>query len=292
VAVELELAQTHGMLGLPGVRAQRSSAGLGWPGLFVSTQIEAPFAESFDGAATHLLILHLDGPVVVRRRVGGANLRRQVPAGGLFLHPAGQNLTVELGGEVNTIHVYLADETLRAAGAAEVRLTEEYGGVDPLVEQLVLGLDGLVRDWAPSARTYLDHLTGCLAAHLARRYGDGPSERAAPPPPIRGLAGRQFAAVRELMDDRLAGPLPLDALAAAASLSVRQFARSFKATTGQTPHRYLMELRLQQASRLLRTGRLPIAEVAMGCGFAHQEHLTRVMRARLGTTPGALRRAG
>jgi AraC family transcriptional regulator len=291
VAVELELTQTHGMLSLPGVRAQRSSVGLGWPGLFVSTQVEAPFAESFDGAATHLLILHLDGPVVVGRRVGGANLRRQVPAGGLFLHPAGQNLTVELGGELNSVHVYLADETLRAAGATEVRLTEEYGAIDPLVEQLVLALDGLVRDWTPSARTFLDHLTGCLASHLARRYGDGPSQCSGPPP-VRGLADRQFAAVRELIDDRLAGPLPLDELATAASLSVRQFARSFKATTGQTPHRYLMELRLQQAIRLLRTGSLPIAEVAMRCGFAHQEHLTRVMRAQLGTTPGALRRAG
>ncbi|PWR12664.1 AraC family transcriptional regulator [Micromonospora acroterricola] len=280
------------MLGLPGVRAQRSSAGLGWPGLFVSTQVEPPFAESFDGADTHLLILHLDGSVAVGRRVGGRYLRRQVPAGGLFLHPAGQNLTVELGGELNSVHVYLADETLRAVGATEVRLTEEYGVVDPLVEQLVLALDSLIRDWTPSARTFLDHLTGCLASHLARRYGDGVSDGSGPLPTARGLADRQFAAVRELMDDRLAGPLPLNELAAAASLSVRQFARSFKATTGQTPHRYLMELRLQQATWLLRTGSVPIAEVAMRCGFAHQEHLTRVMRSQLGTTPGALRRAG
>jgi AraC family transcriptional regulator len=229
LGVEVDLRQTHGMLSLPGVRAQRSSAGLGWPGLFVSTQVEAPFAESFEGAATHLLVLHLDGPVAVGRRVGGANLRRRVPPGGLFLHPAGLDLTVELGGELNSVHGYLADETLRAAGATEVRLTEEYGGIDPLVEQLVLALDGLVRDWTPSARTFLDHLTGCLAAHLARRYGDGPSECSGPPPPVRGLADREFAAVRELMDARLAGALPLEELAAAASLSVRQFARSFKA---------------------------------------------------------------
>jgi AraC family transcriptional regulator len=56
---------------------------------------------------------------------------------------------------------------MRAAGATEVRLAEELGPIDPLVEQLVLALDGLVRDWTPGARTFLDHLTGCLAAHLA-----------------------------------------------------------------------------------------------------------------------------
>jgi len=156
---------------------------------------------------------------------------------------------------------------------------------------LVLALDGLVRDWTPGDRTYLDHLTAYLAAHLARRYGGGASANPASPSPVRGLAERQFAAVRELMDYRLAGPLPLDDLAAAASLSVRQFARSFKATTGQTPHRYLMDLRVQQAVRLLRTGNQPIAEIAARCGFTHQEHLTRVMRAQMGTTPGAIRRA-
>ncbi|CAN5655369.1 hypothetical protein BH10ACT10_BH10ACT10_01140 [soil metagenome] len=34
-----------------------------------------------------------------------------------------------------------------------------------------------------------------------------------------------------------------------------------------------------------------VAEVASAAGFAHQEHLTQVMRARLDTTPGALRRS-
>jgi AraC family transcriptional regulator len=43
---------------------------------------------------------------------------------------------------------------------------------------------------------------------------------------------------------------------------------------------------------MLRTGSAPIAEVAVTCGFSHQEHLTRLMRARLGTTPAALRRSG
>lgn len=43
---------------------------------------------------------------------------------------------------------------------------------------------------------------------------------------------------------------------------------------------------------MLRTTVLPIPDVAVHCGFSHQEHLTRVMRAKLGTTPAAVRRAG
>jgi AraC family transcriptional regulator len=73
-------------------------------------------------------------------------------------------------------------------------------------------------------------------------------------------------------------------------LSVSQFSRQFKARTGLAPHRFLLGLRVEHACRLLGTDQLPIAEVAIRCGFSHQEHLTRVMRAQLGTTPGAVRR--
>jgi AraC family transcriptional regulator len=92
------------------------------------------------------------------------------------------------------------------------------------------------------------------------------------------------------MEERLAQPVSLAELASISGLSVSQFSRQFKARTGVAPHRFLLKLRVDQACRLLRTGRTPIAEVAVVCGFSHQEHLTRVMRAQLDTTPGAVRR--
>jgi AraC family transcriptional regulator len=92
------------------------------------------------------------------------------------------------------------------------------------------------------------------------------------------------------MARRLAEPLPLADLAAVTGLSISQFTRRFKAATGVAPHRFLVRLRVNAAGRLLRTGSLPIAEIAVRCGFSHQEHLTRVLRAHLGTTPAALRR--
>ncbi|MFI9385820.1 helix-turn-helix domain-containing protein [Kutzneria sp. NPDC052558] len=271
---ELGLRDTNGILSQPWVRPRRSSAGLGLDQVFVSTQTERAYRASFDAAATSMVILHLDGPVKVRR---GHDRACTVPAGGLFVHPAGHDLTVELGGGLNTVHVYLTDE---AFGPDQVRLNEEVGAVDPLVEQLMLALDGVLRHWEPSARTYVDHLTALLASHLARRRL---------PPPTAGLTERQLAAVRELIEDRIAEPLPLADLADAAALSVSQFVRLFKASTGDTPHRYLVGLRVRHAQRLLRTSTLPIADIAVRCGFSHQEHLTRVMRSRLGTTPGSVR---
>ncbi|MEU6090048.1 helix-turn-helix domain-containing protein [Streptomyces sp. NPDC047085] len=287
---ELGLADTVGMLRQPGVRTRRSSSGLGWDRLYLSTQEEQPYRAAFDPAPTHLVILHLSGPVTVRRGQGAEKRSRTVPAGGLFLQPAGRTLAVELGGRLETIHAYLTDDALREAnGGRPVELCEELGASDPLTEQVMLALESTVRTWEPSARTYTDQLTGMLAAQLVRRHGVGTS---APPSDRSGLSDRQLTAVRELMEQRLAEPLPIADLAAAASLSSSQFTRRFRASTGQSPHQFLLKLRLEGACRMLRTGSAPIAEVAVTCGFSHQEHLTRLMRARLGTTPAALRRSG
>jgi len=287
---ELGVADTVGILRRPGVRPQGSSAGLGWERLYVSAQEEQSYRADFDPAPTHLLILHLSGPVTVRRGRGTTARSGKIPAGGLFLQPAGRTLSVELGGRLDTVHAYLTDEALRDANDGRpVELSEELGATDPLAEQLMLALEGTVRRWEPSARTYVDQLTGMLAAQLVRRHGTRPAE----PASVRsGLSDRQLAAVRDLMEERLTEPLPIAHLAAAASLSSSQFTRQFRASTGQSPHQYLLKLRLEQACRLLRTGSAPIGQVAVECGFSHQEHLTRVMRARLGTTPAAVRRAG
>ncbi len=288
---ELGLGDTNGILALPWVRPDRTSAGLGWERLYVSRQRERPYRAEFGAARSHQLILHLDGPVTVRRGVGTPReQRRRMPVGGLFLQPSHAELSVELGGELDSVHVYLADDAVQeaAGGDAPVRLAEELGSTDPLLEQLVLSLDGVVRDWEPGARTYADQLGALVAAQLVRRHRVG----RAPEPVGRGLSDRQFATVRDFMADRLASPVPLTELAALAGLSVSQFSRRFKARTGLPPHRFLLRLRVEQAGLLLRTGDAPIAEIAVRCGFSHQEHLTRVLRAQLGTTPAALRRAG
>ncbi|MGW0585525.1 AraC family transcriptional regulator, partial [Streptomyces sp. NPDC002920] len=238
---ELGLGDTHGIPARPGVRHIRSSAGLGWERMFVSTQREVPYRDSFAGAASHLLILHLDGPVTVRRGRRGLGAQRRVPPGGLFLHPAGTELDVELGGHLSTVHFYLSDAALQSAADDDgrpVRLREELGGTDPLLEQLVLSLDGVVRRWEPSGAAYAEQLALMTAAQLARRHSVRQRD-AEPKEGQRGLGDRQFAAVRELIDARLAESLSLEDLASAAGLGVSQFARRFKARTGCPPHRYL-----------------------------------------------------
>ena len=290
VTSELGLRDTNGILMQPWIEPERTSAGLGWDKQYLSVQRERPYRESFAAAATHLVILHRDGPVTVRRGQGKLTRARQVPAGGLFIHPAGRDLTVELRGALSTVHLYISDDLVQdaAGGDRPVELAEELGTSDRLLEQLVLSMDETLRHWEPAARTYLDQLGSMVAAQLVRRHGSGVGS--VDDRPVGGLGNCQFAAVRTLMEERLAEPVSLAELASVAGLSVSQFSRQFKARTGLAPHRFLLGLRVDQACRLLRTDTAPIAEIAVRCGFSHQEHLTRVMRAHLDTTPGAVRR--
>ncbi|MGW1882577.1 helix-turn-helix domain-containing protein [Streptomyces sp. NPDC001970] len=289
---ELGLLDTSGILRQSWVNPDRTSSGLGWEHAYVSAQRERPYHASFDAAPTHLLILHLGGPVTVRRRSGRSVRTRRVPAGGMFLHPAGRGLDVELEGGLDTVHLYLSDPALQEAhgGHEPVELAEELGSSDPLVEQLVLALDGALRHWEPSARTYVDHLVGTLSAQLARAHAVGrPADRDGA---LSGLTVQQLMSARELMEERISEPLPVSDLAAATGLSASQFSRQFRTSTGKSPHQFLLQLRLDHARRLLRATVMPIPDVAVRCGFSHQEHLTRVMRAKLDTTPAAVRRAG
>jgi AraC family transcriptional regulator len=293
VTSELGLLDTNGILRQPWVKPERTSAGLGWDKQYLSVQQERPYGESFEAAGTHLVILHLDGPVTVRRGQGRLSRSRRVPAGGLFIHPAGRDLTVELGGALTTVHLYLTDDVVQDAAGVDrpVELAEELGTSDRLLEQLVLSMDETLRRWEPTARTYLDQLGSMVAAQLVRRHGTGRAGwGSVDKQPASGLGDRQLAAVRAVMEERLAEPVSLGELASVAGLSVSQFSRQFKARTGLAPHRFLLGLRVDGACRLLRTDRASIAEIAVRCGFSHQEHLTRVMRAHLDTTPGAVRR--
>jgi AraC-like DNA-binding protein len=104
-----------------------------------------------------------------------------------------------------------------------------------------------------------------------------------------GLTPRTLQRVRDYIEAHIEDNIELDALAAAAGLSVFHFARAFKQSTGMTPHSYLLQRRIKRAQDLLTGTDLPVARIAFATGFADQSHLARHFRAQLGVSPGAFR---
>ncbi len=104
------------------------------------------------------------------------------------------------------------------------------------------------------------------------------------------LAPWQLNRVMNLMNARLDAALTLEDLAAEARLSPCHFARAFKASTGVSPHRYHVNLRVQRVREWLETTDLPISEIAARAGYNDPSYLARLFRAELGTTPACYRR--
>lgn len=79
-------------------------------------------------------------------------------------------------------------------------------------------------------------------------------------------------------------------LARQAGLSLNAFVRYFREAVGDTPHRYLMRLRVEQACGLLREGRASLDEIAAASGFCDRFHLSRVFKRQMGAGPAEYRR--
>jgi AraC family transcriptional regulator len=69
-------------------------------------------------------------------------------------------------------------------------------------------------------------------------------------------------------------------------LDAARLARALRRTYGRTLSQLRGESRLLRACELLRAApRLPLAEIALRCGFYDQSHMTNVFRRILGVTP-------
>jgi AraC family transcriptional regulator len=136
---------------------------------------------------------------------------------------------------------------------------------------------------------YVESLMAALTTRLLYAVR---SEKVSATTGISPLPPRPLRRVLERMRANLSGNLDLATLAAETGYSRAHFLRTFRAATGQTPHRYLLELRLEKARALIAgSGRVtPLIDIAAECGFSSHAHLTAAFRSRFGASPSAYRR--
>jgi AraC family transcriptional regulator len=95
-------------------------------------------------------------------------------------------------------------------------------------------------------------------------------------------------AVRQLLETSYAESHSLFSLARSVGMSPFQFARIFSELTGLPPHRYLLRVRLDRASKMILDGK-PITETCFDVGFSNLSHFTRSFHRRFGCTPSLLK---
>jgi AraC family transcriptional regulator len=91
--------------------------------------------------------------------------------------------------------------------------------------------------------------------------------------------------VTAFIEDHLAEEIGLSRLADLVDLSPWHFCRSFKQSTGVPPHRFLVQLRIERAKRLLADRGVSVTEVALALGFGGSTQFARAFRAAVGLSP-------
>jgi AraC family transcriptional regulator len=170
--------------------------------------------------------------------------------------------------------------------AAQARLRDSSAFNDEALNSLL----GLVREelMRPQASPlFVAALAQAISIHLARSYGVTDEEPHSSSP---SLPGHKLRQITDWMVEHIAEEFSLDRLADQAGLSRFHFQRLFKAATGVPPSQYHINLRMNEARRLMRETKMSVVDVALEIGYANPSHFARLFRRETGLSPSDYRR--
>jgi AraC family transcriptional regulator len=263
-------------------------SGDAWKGLRLLHNFAAGGEHEDAYALGHLVFLHVGEPLDVDTRRGAGQWPIRLDTGSISILPARVPCRSRWTGTAESIVVELAPELLSAAHpnrTEAVDLRAIAGVQDPFIERTVRALHEDVRAGCPFGPGYGESMGVALAAHLVRWHSDfvqRPLHSARVPATL-------IAQVREFIEDNLERDLPLHALAELVRADVFALSRSFKQALGASPHRYIVTRRIERAKELLAEPKLPIADIALRCGFASQSNFADAFRRLVKVSPRAYR---
>jgi AraC family transcriptional regulator len=283
-------AEIDGVLG-PSTLTARSSVTLGWHGLAVERRAIQPAEKSELPIDYHFLLLWM-------ARAEGETARKQerfVPyrklANTITAFPPGVRPATRSKRVQDVVVCVISSKFLLEVEAELDRrpagpMHELYGTDDTALRDLILLLAREAEAGGPGGRVYAESLSTALATRLWFVGRSLPQPTRVESSPLPGWILRR---VIDRMEAGLDTDLTLAALATESGYSRAHFARMFKAATGQSPHRYLLELRLAKAQSMLMDRALPLTDIALACGFSSHAHLSTAFRSRFGVAPSAWR---
>lgn len=138
----------------------------------------------------------------------------------------------------------------------------------------------------PAESLRAETMLRAFLATMLTRHGERPGVR--PERAGTHVADARIAQVRDYIRMYFRRDITVADLAIVAGMSRTHLTRAFSAVYHTPPHVYLNSVRVAHACTLIRGG-MPLAAVALECGFADQSHLTRRFKGSVGVTPSGWR---
>jgi AraC family transcriptional regulator len=287
-----EESQHATVFDVPPEHIVQSSSGKGWHGLDIAEIIHPVDDFALPALPSHILVVNLSTPSTIQEQL--ARRQGQLGTGNLVILPAGAptNWHVEREGEVRHLHLYLSPTLIHEITASAdinpdtVEFAQTLGIFDPQIESIALSLLSELRTEGLGGRLYVESLANILCIRLLRQHS---SVKQPSLPRFVGLDRATLRRVSTYVEERLAEDLSLSEMAAVASLSPYYFARLFKASTGVSPHQYVIGRRIERAKLLLSTTNWSLTTIAHAVGFAHESHLALHFKRVTGLIPSSYR---
>lgn len=243
----------------------------------------------------HFMALHLIPSTRRVAQIGKQQYEGLMAAGEFCLHPSVYSgfYAWETTDEIVTF-IFKSDWLSRIAAQTEC-INPDRIELHPIVRDRDLQIEYIARSFLAEmqsdglgGRLYCESLATQFAIHLLRNYCTFPLQLKQY---SGGLSRRQLKAVIGYIDAHLEDELNLKTLAQVAQIdSDHYFCRLFKQSTGIAPYQYVIQQRIEKAKQLLKQENLPLAEIALMCGFCNQSAFSRTFRKLMGTTPRGYRK--
>lgn len=220
--------------------------------------------------------------------VDGAKQTTPLPAGSTFLYGDREFVWHQREKPSEYVTIYLEPEFLQQTAiendlSAATKLAHQVIFPDPTIVQVAHLFKGELLSEGLAGNLFAESLKNLLAVHLLRQYCDTPAKKLVIPGST--LDAGKLKQIQDYIEEHLADEIVIEDMAALIPMSQFHFARAFKAATGETPHKYLTQRRIERAKVLLTVTKLPVAEVAYRVGFSNQSHFTAHFRKVTGVTP-------
>lgn len=283
----------NGVLPWPHTEPLISSKSRGWNGIVVEL-FRAHDVDFIAQYPEHVVSMFVRGPVDLLQRRHGLATQKIMHAGDVIITPVGEPKLLRHREETEILKLRIEPAFLERVvdgmggmPRGSIRLLDNFGTRDAYIEGIARALLAESQTEGFASGIYVESLVNQLAVHLLRHYSSAKKLDEVSSP---RLPRYKLERATDYINDNLREDLTLERISQTLSMSPYHFAHVFKQTVGVTPHRYVIERRMERAKALLHETALSVTQIAHQVGYSNQSHFSMVFHRITGQTPRGYRR--